>query len=49
MKSCLKCKHVKFDELWGEYKCLKYGVRLKEKYFEKQCDGYVSKEKTDEQ
>lgn len=26
-KACI-CKHVKFDELWGEYKCLTRQIRL---------------------
>ena len=25
---CKNCKNAKFDELWGEYKCLAHGIRL---------------------
>lgn len=28
MKIEKECPHVKFDEIWGEWKCLKYQVRL---------------------
>lgn len=26
-KSCANCEHAKFDELWGEYKCVLHGHR----------------------
>lgn len=28
MGICETCKHLKFDELWGEHKCLKQHRRI---------------------
>ena len=28
MNNCKDCVHSKFDELWGEYKCLKLHHRI---------------------
>ena len=28
MKTCEKCKYAKFDERWGEWKCLKFARRI---------------------
>lgn len=28
MDTCRSCVHCKFDDLWGEYKCLKRGHRI---------------------
>ena len=27
-ETCITCKYVKFDKIWGEYKCLKHGHRM---------------------
>ena len=28
MSKCETCAYSKFDELWGEYKCIKYARRI---------------------
>ena len=28
MDNCIGCKHSKFDETWGEYKCLYRGTYI---------------------
>ena len=28
INNCSNCKHAKFDNIWGEYKCLKHGYRV---------------------
>ena len=45
MDTCKSCTHCKFDELWGEYKCLKHGHRIYSLSERSLCEFY-SEDKT---
>lgn len=39
-ETCTTCKHVKFDRVWGEYKCLKHGHRMYKVASKATCSDY---------
>lgn len=39
-ETCTTCKHVKFDKIWGEYKCLKHGHRMYKIASRASCSDY---------
>ena len=45
MGNCKDCKHSKFDELWGQYKCLQRAVYLPILLDSSECKHYESKDK----
>ena len=38
--SCVECKHSVYCESWGEYKCLRKSIRIKNPYFPVNCDKF---------
>ena len=43
MDNCVGCKHSKFDEVWGEYKCLQRAVYLPIILEAKECPFFEKK------
>ena len=43
-ETCITCKHVKFDKIWGEYKCLKHGHRMYKIASRASCSDYVKQD-----
>lgn len=39
-KNCLTCEHRKFDEVFGETKCLKYQHKIYHSMATFECEGY---------
>ena len=38
---CRHCRHAKFDETWGEYKCKVHGIRIYDVGAVVSCDEYA--------
>ena len=43
-ETCITCKHVKFDKIWGEYKCLKHGHRMYKIVNRALCSDYAKQD-----
>lgn len=43
-ETCITCKHVKFDKIWGEYKCLKHGHRMYKIASRASCSDYAKQD-----
>lgn len=48
MNICKKCKHLVYDEMWGEYKCKKLGIRLYAFDKMRTCSGFAKKDKKEQ-
>lgn len=42
-KNCITCKHHKFDEVFGEHKCLKYQHKIYHPMATFECEGHERK------
>lgn len=43
-ETCITCKYVKFDKIWGEYKCLKHGHRMYKIVSRASCSDYAKQD-----
>lgn len=44
IRNCSSCRHMIFDELWGEYKCLVYQHRIYDVKEIEECDDWLRRQ-----